>query len=289
VEHVSTPASAHLTAPPARDSLDQSRPKAARIYDWLIGGKDHYAADRDAGRRLVAAVPQVRQAARDNRAFLARVTRYLAAEAGIAQFIDIGSGLPGPLAVHEVARQARPGARVAYIDHDPVVVAHARALLAARPLDGPPRITAAEADLRYPRNLLTTRAIRDVIDFSQPVAVLLVAVLHFIPDDADPHGIVRAIAARLAPGSYIALSHGTADHLDPTATQAARAAYDGASAPGVPRTREDIRRFLDGLDLVPPGVTDVTAWHPAPGPGQPALRSPTPPIFYGGAARISPR
>jgi SAM-dependent methyltransferase len=289
VEHVSTPASPHLAVPGDRQSFDQSVPNAARIYDWLIGGKDHYAADRDAGQRLVTAVPGARQAARDNRAFLARVTRYLAADAGITQFIDIGSGLPGPLAVHEVARQARPGARVVYADHDPVVVAHARALLAEGPLDGPPQVTAVEADLRYPRSLLTARAIRATIDLAQPVAVLIIAVLHFIPDSAGPHDIVGTIAARLAPGSYIALSHVTADHLDPAAAKAARAAYDGASAPGVPRTRDDIERFLDGLDLVPPGVTDVTAWRPAPGPGQPRLRAAAPPVFYGAAARIPSR
>nr|MDQ2875307.1 SAM-dependent methyltransferase [Actinomycetota bacterium] len=221
----------------------------ARVYDWLIGGKDHYAADREAGQRLVTAVPGARQAARDNRAFLGRVTRYLAAEAGITQFIDIGSGLPGPGPVHEIARQAQPGARVVYVDHDPVVVAHALALLADTPAAGSPQVTAAEADLRYPRNLLTTRAIRDVIDLSQPVAVLLVAVLHFLADIDRPHEIVRAITGRLAPGSYLALSHVTADHLDPAAAKAARAAYDGASAPGVPRTRDDIERFLDGLEL----------------------------------------
>jgi hypothetical protein len=130
------------------------------------------------------------------------------------------------------------------------------------------------------------REIRDTIDLSLPVAVLLIAVLHFIPDDADPHGIVAAITARLAPGSYLALSHGTADHLDPGAVQAARAAYDGASAPGIARSRDQIERFLHGLEPVPPGVTDVTAWRPAPGPSRPHLRSGRPPLFYGGAARI---
>jgi SAM-dependent methyltransferase len=280
----------HPCSTPVADAIDQRAPNVARVYDWLIGGKDHYAADREAGQRLIAAVPGARQAARDNRAFLARVTRYLAAQAGITQFIDIGSGLPGPLAVHEVARQAQPGARVVYVDHDPVVVAHARALLADRPADGPPQVTAVEADLRYPRNLLTTRAIRDVIDFAQPVAILLVAVLHFLPDDASPHDIVRTIIASLAPGSYLALSHVTADHLRPAAAQAARAAYHGASAPGVPRSRDDIERFLDGLDLIPPGITDVNAWRPRSGPARPGLRpAGAPSLFYGGTARIPPR
>jgi S-adenosyl methyltransferase len=131
------------------------------------------------------------------------------------------------------------------------------------------------------------REARQVIDLSQPVAVLLVAVLHFVPDDADPHGIVRAITARL--GSYVALSHVTADHLDPSAAKDAEGAYDGASAPGVPRTRDDIERFLDGLEPVPPGVTDVNAWRPAPGPGRPRLRSAGPPLFYGGIGRIPPQ
>jgi hypothetical protein len=273
-------------AAPADDpeTLDQHVPNAARIYDWLIGGKDSYAADRRAGRRLAAAVPGMRQAARDNRAFLARVTRYLAAEAGITQFIDVGSGLPGPGPVHEIAREAQPGARVVYADYDPVVVVHAQALLADSP-----HVTAVEADLRYPRSLLTAREIRDTIDLGQPVAVLLIAVLHFIPDDADPHGIVQAITARLAPGSYLAVSHGTADHLDHGAAKAARAAYEGASAPGVPRSRTGIERFLDGLEPVPPGVTDVTAWPPAPGPGRTRLRSAGPPVFYGGAGRVPAR
>jgi S-adenosyl methyltransferase len=166
--------------------FDQRVPNAARIYDWLIGGKDHYAADRAVGRRLAAAIPGIRQAAADNRAFLARVTRYLAAEAGISQFIDIGSGLPGPGPVHEIAREAQPAVRVVYVDHDPVVVAHARALLADHPRTGPSKVTAVEADLRYPRNMLTVREIRDTIDLTQPVAVLLIAVLHFIPTTPTP-------------------------------------------------------------------------------------------------------
>jgi S-adenosyl methyltransferase len=165
--------------------------------------------------------------------------------------------------------------------YDPIVVAHARALLADSP-----HITATEADLRYPRSLLTMREVRDVIDLSQPVAVLMVAVLHFVPDDADPHGLVEAITARLAPGSYVALSHVTADHLTPDAAQAAAAAYDGASAPGVTRTRDDIERFLDGLQIIPPGITDITAWRPGRGH---SLRTVRPPLFYGGIGRIPPR
>ena len=265
------------------DVFDQDVPNVARVYDWLLGGKDHLAADRRAGQKLVAAVPGARQAARDNRAFLARAVRYLAGQ-GITQYLDIGSGLPAAGPVHHLAREHCPDPHVAYIDHDPVVIAHARALLADSP-----HITAIPADLRHPRSLLTTREIRDVIDLSQPAGVLLVAVLHFLADADRPHDLVQAITARLAPGSYIALSHVTADHLAPGAAQAAAAAYDGASAPGVTRTREDIERFLDGLELIPPGITDVNAWRPAPGPGRPRLRSAGPPLFYGGIGRIPPR
>jgi hypothetical protein len=148
-----------------------------------------------------------------------------------------------------------------YADHDPIVVAHARALLADSS-----QVTAVEADLRYPRSLLTMREVRDTIDLGQPVAVLLIAVLHFIPDDADPHGIVAAITAPLAPGSYVALSHGTADHLDPGTANAAHAAYEGASAPGAPQPRR----------------------HRAV-PRRPGARPASPPVFYGGAARIPPK
>jgi len=266
------------TLPPETpDLFDQGVPNTARVYDWLLGGKDNYAADRAAARRLVAVVPGAARAARDNRAFLGRAVRYLAGQ-GITQFIDIGSGLPAGRAVHEIAREAAPGARVAYVDHDPVVVAHARALLADSPL-----VTAVEADLRYPRHLLSTREVRDVIDPGQPVGVLLVAVLHFLADSDRPHDVVRAIIARLAPGSYVAVSHVTADYLTPEAAKAAEAAYDGASAPGVARSRDDVERFLDGLELVVPGVTDVAAWRPGPAPAGPPGR---PVLFYAGIGRV---
>jgi hypothetical protein len=276
-----------LSGSPARTSLlpsvgstpstliDQAAPNAARIYDWLLGGKDNYDADRQAARRLLRAVPEARQAACDNRAYLARVVRYLAGQ-GITQFLDIGSGLPAGGSVHEIARETCPDAQVAYVDHDPVVVAHARAILAAHD----PGAAAVQADLRRPRVLLTDRAVRDVIDFDRPVGVLLLAVLHFIADEDGPHDIVRAITGRLAPGSYVAISHVTADYLDPGAALGARAAYNGASTPGVPRSREAVERFFDGLDLVPPGVTDVRAWWRL-GP-QPQL----PVLFWAGAGRV---
>jgi SAM-dependent methyltransferase len=244
-----------LATPPVPAGLDPGVPNVARIYDALLGGKDNYAADRRAAERLLAAVPGAAQAARDNRAFLRRAVRFLARE-GISQFIDLGAGLPSAGAVHEIADTVRAGARVAYVDNDPIVVAHARALLADSP-----SVAVIEADIRYPRDLLTHPAIREVIDFTQPVAVLLVAVLHFIPDHDDPQGIVACIADRVAPGSYLAISHVTADHISAEAAAAASSAYDGASAPATARILDDIEAFFYRLELVPPGITDPAAWR----------------------------
>jgi hypothetical protein len=262
--------------PHCQPGLSPGVPNAARIYDWLLGGKDNYDADRQAARRLLRAVPGARQAALDNRAYLARVVRYLARQ-GITQFLDIGSGLPAARPVHEIARQAAPAARVAYADHDPVVAAHARALLA----DGP-GLAAVQADLRDPAVLLTDRAIRDLIDFDEPVAVLLIAVLHFLADADKPRDIIRAITSQLVPGSYVAVSHVTADFLDPGAAQAARAVYAGASVPGVARSRAQVTGFLDGLDLIPPGVTDVRRWRWR----RPGARPWPPPLFWAGVGRV---
>ena len=264
-----------INSPPGYP-IDQSAPNAARIYDWLLGGEENYQADRQAARRLLRAVPGVRQAARDNRAYLGRVTRWLAGQ-GITQFIDIGAGLPAAQPVHEVARQVHPDARVAYVDRDDVVVARARAILADTP-----GLAAVHADLRSPRDLLTRPDLRRAIDLTRPVAVLLIAVAHFLTDDDQPGEVIQAITDRIAPGSYIAISHVTADDITPGAQKTARAAYDGASVPVQPRSRQDVARLLAGLDLVPPGITDIRAWHR---PGRQGTLAP-PVLFWGGAARV---
>jgi hypothetical protein len=236
--------------------------------------------DRQAAKRLLRAVPGARQAALDNRAFVGRMVRHLARQ-GITQFLDIGSGLPTTPSVHELAWQVAPVARVVYADNDPVVAAYARALPAARAAR--PLVGAVQADLRHPRNLLTARPVRDMLDLSQPVAVLLAAVLHLIEDDDDPYGIVRAITERLVPGSWVAISHVTDDDLEPGAALAAQAAYAGASVPAVPRSREAVARFLAGLEVTGPGLTDIRCWRrPGPAPSGPVL-------LYGGAARIPTR
>jgi hypothetical protein len=245
--------------PPGRDILDSGLPNVARIYDCLIGGKDNFAADRQAARELAAAIPGIAQAARDNRAFLGRAVRFLAGQAGITQFLDIGTGLPTRSHVHQIAQKISPAARVAYADNDPIVIAHARALLA-----GQPGTTAVHADLRYPRDLLTNTEIRRLIDFSKPAAILLVAVLHFVPDDQHPWSTVRCLTEHLAPGSYLVISHVTGDEITPGAVHRAREVYAGTLVPGVARSHTEIARFFDGTSLVSPGLVDVSRWRTTP-------------------------
>jgi hypothetical protein len=247
----------------------------ARIYDALLGGKDNFAADRAAAAELLEAVPGAAAAARENRAFLGRAVRFLAAEAGIRQFLDIGSGLPAAGNVHQIAQEADPLARVLYADCDPVVVLHANVLLA-----NTVTVAAVDADLRYPEDLLNSPAVRALIDFDEPVAVLLVAVLHFLEDRENPQAIVNCIKERLTPGSYLVVSHVTGDDIPPQATQQARAVYENASAPGVARARDDIARFFDGLVMLAPGLVNVTAWRP-----DRIVRQPHETLFYAGIGR----
>ncbi len=241
----------HNSKSPGRQGFDASIPNVARIYDVLLGGKDNYAADRDAAVKLLAAVPDAAIAARDNRAFLGRAVRFLAGEAGIRQFLDIGTGLPTFGSVHEIAHAADPAARVVYID-----------------------------DLRCPRDLLTLPAVRALIDFNEPVAVLLVAVLHFVDDSEDPWAIVECIKEHIAPGSYLVVSHVTDDELSHDARHHARQAYEGASAPGVTRAWEDIARFFDGLVIVGPGLVNAAAWR-----SDGIAHTPRRTLFYAGIGR----
>ena len=253
--------------------FDPTVPNVARIYDHLLGGKDNFAADRLAAAKLLEAVPGAAVAARENRAFLARAVRYLAEEAGVCQFLDIGAGLPAAGSVHEIAQADDPRqVRVVYADYDRVVVRHAETLLGNS-------LTAAavRADLREPWDLLARPTVRSLINLAEPVAILLVAVLHFISDDANPWALVNCYKDMMAPGSYLVISHVTADHLSSDAALQARAAYTGASAPGVPRSQEQIARFFGGLEMVSPGLVNVSEWRPAHiGP------APCPAVFYAG-------
>ncbi len=229
--------------------------------------------------------PQVVAGARANRAFLARAVRYLAAEAGIRQFLDIGTGLPAAGSTHEVAQQVAPGCAVAYADNDPLVLVYARALLTSKPGG---RCGYIDADLRDPAALLARASA--ALDFAQPVAVLLLAVLHFLPAAGDPEGIVAALVRALAPGSYLVISHLTADFA-PAQVGAGVQAYNAAVPTGVtPRSHAEVTALFGGLPLIPPGVVPVTEWRPAipSGPGTPAHSGSLAADLYSGIARTQP-
>jgi S-adenosyl methyltransferase len=241
---------------PVPNGADPTVPSPARMYDYYLGGKDNYAVDREAAEKALSVVPCGRQIARANRYFLMSSV-LLMADQGISQFIDLGTGIPTSPNVHEVARAIQPNARVLYVDNDAVVAAHSRALLAKS--DG---IKALEADIREPDAILRSPELRDLIDFTQPIGILFVAVLHFIRDRDEPRGIVRAFTERMARGSYLALSHITSDGTDAQVISTIREAYANASAPAVFRTRAEIRAFLEGFEIMPPGLVDVTQWSP---------------------------
>jgi hypothetical protein len=249
----------------------------ARIYDALLGGKDNYAADREAVRKLLKAAPEARDSARANRAFLQRAVRYLVGEAGIRQIIDIGTGIPAAGNVHEVAGQMAPETRVVYVDNDTIVHVHANALLTGTGTTG-----IVLADLRDPGAILAHPKVRALIDFTRPVALLLVAIMHFIRDDEDPPGIIAAFRDALAPGSYLALSHATGD-IRPDAARSAAAVYDDATSTVTLRTREEVTALFGGWDLVDPGLVQVPLWRPDGKPPRPRDLSRV--WIYGGVAR----
>jgi SAM-dependent methyltransferase len=248
-----------LSVPGARKGpagTDAMVPSPARVYDYLIGGKDNFAVDRAAARELMSAFPGARRVARANRGFLVRALWFLGGR-GIRQFIDLGTGFPTSPNVHEVARQVFPDARVVYVDNDAVVTAHNRALRAMAP-----GVVAVHGDIRRPAEILGDPDLLGVIDFAEPVAVLLVAVLHFITPDEDPARIVAAFRDRVAPGSYLVISHGVSDDTSPRVVEKITSAYNGASAPVTPRTAAEVAAFFEGCELVEPGVVDVTRWRP---------------------------
>lgn len=234
---------------------DFTVPSAARMYDYFLGGKDHFRADRDAAEQVIAAYPETRTLARANRRFLTRAVWYLA-EHGICQYVDLGSGMPTPPAVHEIARQVRPDARVVYVDSDPVVATHCRALG-----DRDSGLAFVECDIRSPQDFLTDRRLTDVVDLSAPVAFLCSAVLHFISDADYPRDIVTALRWRMVAGSYLVISHVVADEAAKDVLSAVGGVYQKTTAPAVPRTAEDIRAFFQDLDLVEPGLVDVSQWR----------------------------
>lgn len=249
---------------------------SARIQNYWRGGTANFAADRQAAEHMMAAYPGLVQSVRANREFLARAVRYLAAGAGVRQFLDIGTGLPAAGSVHEVARGAAPGCRVVYADNDPVVVAHARALLAGAP---PGTATFLDADLRDPGRLMERAAA--ALDFGEPVAVLLISVLHLIEDRDGPPAIVTALLDAAPPGSFLVLTHIAAD-LEPEAmAEMTRRMNQRTAQPATPRDRGAVTRFFGGLGLVPPGVVRVPQWRPESA----AAAATTPSAQWGGVGR----
>lgn len=252
-----------------------SIPNVARIYDTILGGRGNPAADQEAAGELLRLVPDAVMAAYQNRNFLQRAVQLLASQAGIRQFIDIGMGLPTHGNVHELAQRAAPDARVLYMDYDPAVISRAQGLLADNR-----SVAAINRDLRDPDGIIGHPALHALINFDEPVAVLLTAVLHFIKDDEDPHGIVNVFKDAMAPGSCLILSHVTGDGVPPGVTRRVRDLYQNATAPVAPRTHAEITRFLDGLEILPPGLVNGSAWRT----GYMAT-DPRRTIFYAGVAR----
>jgi SAM-dependent methyltransferase len=264
---------------PAGQAVDPAMAHPARVYNYWLGGKDHYPADRAAGDEVARQRPDVVAGARANRAFHRRAVRYLAARCGVRQFLDIGTGLPAPGPTHEIAQRIAPDCAVAYADNDPLVLVYARALLTSGPQG---RCGYIDADLRDPAATLARATA--TLDLTQPVAVLLLAVLHFIPDADGPAGIVAQLARALAPGSFLAISHLTADFA-PAQVGAAVAAYNATVPGGVtPRSHAEVTALFGGRPLVPPGVVPVTEWRP----DAPARAAAPAADLYAGIARTPP-
>ena len=267
-----------LTAPlPAGKpaEIDTSVAHPARVYDYWLGGKDNFTADREAGDRVLAATPGLRERVRANRAFLVRAVRYLAAEAGIRQFLDIGTGIPSANNTHEVAQQTAPNSRIVYVDNDPIVLTHARALLAGGPMGS---IQYIDGDVRDVASI--TRAAARTLDSTQPTALLLLGILHLIQDAEGPYEIVARLMDALPSGSYLAISHPASD-IHPGQAEAQRRYNERVSTPQTLRTRAEVSRFFEGLDLVPPGLVYVHTWRPGPDDIVP----PDGVSAYGGVAR----
>jgi SAM-dependent methyltransferase len=259
--------------------IDVNRAHSARMYDFYLGGKDNFAADRATAEKAMASWRSVRTAVRENRAFLGRAVRYLAEEAGIRQFLDIGTGLPSANNVHEVAQSVIPDSRVVYVDNDPIVLAHAKALLTST---GEGRTAFIQADLREPEKILADPVTRAVLDFGEPIALMLVAVLHFLPDEDDPAAIVRTLLDALPSGSHLVASHVTPE-FDPEGVYGLECSYRAGGVPAQARPFDEfIRLAFEGLEMVEPGVELVSEWRPeGPGPRPGAAEV----SWHGGVAR----
>jgi O-methyltransferase involved in polyketide biosynthesis len=254
--------------------LDTTRPHVARMYDYYLGGKDNFDVDRTAVVAVEAAMPEVRRLALENRAFLRRAVTFMAA-AGIRQFIDIGAGLPTAGNTHEVAQAQAPGSHVVYVDNDPIVLSHGRALLATNA-----DTTVVTADLRDPADIVGRDEVRELIDFDEPVGVLLIAMTHFLRDD-ERDEVMTKLRESLVPGSYLAGTHVTVDNHSAEAVEGVEAVYRRTPTPIFFRTRDEIARFFDGFGMVEPGLVTVDAWRPDPADPPPEATR----WLYGGVGR----
>ena len=255
--------------------FDTSVAHVARVYNYWLGGKDNFAADRAAGEQAIKAFPEIGLSARSNRAFLARAVRFLAGEPGIRQFLDIGTGIPSANNTHEVAQAVAPTARVVYVDNDPIVLSHARALLTSDPAGATDYI---DADLRDPRGILASAA--RLLDFSRPVAVMLMAVLQHLDDEDDPYRVTETLLEPMPPGSYLALSHPAKDINAEAMARMAESLNKMMAEKVTFRDRPAVAGFFDGLELVEPGLVQASKWRPIS-----EAEAASPAALWGGVAR----
>ncbi|MGW8377359.1 SAM-dependent methyltransferase [Streptomyces sp. ODS28] len=245
--------------------IDTSRPHSARMYDYYLGGKTHYEVDAQAAEAVIAAMPVARRAARANRDFMIRATRWLTAEAGVRQFLDIGSGIPTEPNLHQVAQAVAPECRVVYSDNDPIVLQYAQALLHSTP-EG--RTAYVQGDVLEPSTVLGAAELRGTLDLDEPVALTVNALFHFVSDARDPYGIVRELLGVLPRGSYLVLSHATSDFTGQEQEKDAenvKETYAKGGSPLSPRNRAEVERFFEGLEMVEPGVVPPQRWRPEAG------------------------
>ncbi len=255
--------------------FDTSVPHVARVYDYWLGGTDNFPADRAMGERTLAAYPNLVYSVRANRAFLARAVRYLAGQAGIRQFLDIGTGIPTANNTHEVAQRVAPESRIVYVDHDPVVLAHAKELLTSTPEGASAYL---DGDLRDPGAILAAAA--DTLDFGQPVAVMLIAVMHFVGDDAEASAIVNWLIGACVPGSFVTISHAASDIDAAQMAEMIRRLNETTAEKTTLRDRAGVTRLFEGLDLVEPGVIRAAEWRP-----DTEAEAASPAALWGGVAR----
>ena len=258
-----------------RPAFDTTVAHVARMYNYLLGGKDNFAADRAAGDAALQADPKMSLSVRANRAFLARTVRFLAADAGVRQFLDIGTGLPAASNTHEVAQSIEPACRIVYVDNDPIVLSHARALLASTPRG---KCSYLDADLRDTARILELAA--ETLDFSQPIAVMLIAIMHCIPDEDNPYQIVTELMDAVPPGSFLSLSHPARDINAAVRAEVSKRVNALMTTPVTLRDRAQVTRFFDGLELLEPGVVTVPQWRP-----RSEFEARSPAWLWGGVAR----